>query len=164
MLFATRSSIVRMAMVAGLLLMTTFLGSVSAADCKGSSCAGRNPETMGCSKDAVTKGNVYSRDILTVEIRYSKKCDAWWARVTCDGSPNPSLAVYASIIQFVNGKQSSRQRLVGDHAAACYTGERTWTYMIADRDSGDHYNACWQYGVWGTERTPTEADYCVGRF
>jgi len=163
MMSAVRSSIGRIAVVAGLLLLAAGIGSVSAASCSGSACAGKNPQTMGCSSDAVTKGNVYSQGILTVEIRYSRACDAWWARVTCDGSPNPQLAVYVSFIQFVNGAQSSKHRLVGDHAAACYTGETTWTYMIADRSSGDHYNACWQYGIWGTEETPTESDYCVGR-
>jgi hypothetical protein len=158
-----RSLISKIAVLAGILLLAAGVGSVSAASCSGSSCAGKNPQTEGCSSDAVNKGNVHSDDYLTVAIRYSPACDAWWARVTCDG-PDPTLAVYASIIQFTNGVQSSRQRLAGDHGAACNPSETTWTYMIADRSSGDHYNACWDYGNWGTELTPTESDYCVGRF
>ncbi|GIM93297.1 hypothetical protein Ato02nite_050900 [Paractinoplanes toevensis] len=133
-----------------------------AASCSGSSCAGRDPQTMGCSSDAVSKGNVYSSDRVTVAMRYSSACDAWWARATCD-YPDPTAALYVSFIQFTNGVQTSRQRLAGDHAAACDAGETTWTYMIADRSSGDHYNACWSYSSWGTPATPDESDSCVGR-
>lgn len=157
-----RSFIGRITILAGLLLLVTGIGSISAADCKGSSCNGRNPQTMGCSSDAVTKGNVYSTDALTVEMRYSKACDAWWARVTCDWN-DPTLAAYVGFIQFTNGRQSARQRLVGDYAAACDRGETTWTYMIADKDSGDHYNACWAWGGFANGITPTEDDFCLGR-
>jgi hypothetical protein len=162
-----RSVLGRIAVLVSLSLAAVGAGLIPAqpglaASCSGSSCAGRDPQSQGCSSDAVTKGNVYSVERITVEMRYSAACDAWWARATCDW-PDPTAALYVSFIQFTNGVQTSKQRLVGDHAAGCDSGETTWTYMIADKSSGDRYNACWIYGFWATERTPTEANSCTGR-
>ena len=56
--------------------------AAAAVKCKGMSCTGKNPQTMGCGKDA--------RTIATsrpggggpkVELRYSKKCRGAWARL-----------------------------------------------------------------------------------
>jgi hypothetical protein len=64
----------------------------AALGCHGSSCNGRNPQTQGCSRDAVTlasrdwfDGAAGSSATITVELRYSTKCRASWSRVRANG-------------------------------------------------------------------------------
>ncbi|MFK0118992.1 DUF2690 domain-containing protein [Streptomyces sp. NPDC090994] len=54
-----------------------------AAACTGASCNGKNPHTTGCDKDAVTPSGAVARSAgggPAVQLRYSKKCNAVWAR------------------------------------------------------------------------------------
>jgi hypothetical protein len=61
-----------------------------AVGCHGSACNGRNPVTMGCATDAVSvnhvvfednaAGGTFGRQVVT--LRYSRRCNASWARVT----------------------------------------------------------------------------------
>lgn len=57
-------------------------GSSVAVGCKGKSCTGKNPHTMGCDRDAKTIATkVPGGGGPKVQLRYSKKCDAAWARL-----------------------------------------------------------------------------------
>ena len=133
-----------------------------AASCSGSSCSGLNPQTAGCSTGAVVKKE-FSSDSLTLQIRYSSTCRAWWARATTEG-PDPTCALYVNIIQLQQGQEAARQRLVGQHAMPC-DGGTSWTYMIGDLAQGDNYNACAIAGAWAVPRSPGESDgTCTGRF
>ena len=84
-----KSRIIRMLLV----LTLTFAGlgfyshPAYAADCYGSNCEDLNPNTMGCSGDAVTSGSVkYLGDggtnLSFVETRKSTACATKWARTT----------------------------------------------------------------------------------
>lgn len=60
--------------------------------CHDSSCTDRNSQTQGCAHDAVTVAErtwadhaAGSSGTLTVELRFSKKCDASWSRVHASG-------------------------------------------------------------------------------
>ncbi|MGB3437774.1 MAG: DUF2690 domain-containing protein [Actinophytocola sp.] len=56
--------------------------TAAAVKCKGKSCTGKNPQTMGCEKDAKTIANTRpGGGGPKVELRYSKKCRAGWARI-----------------------------------------------------------------------------------
>ncbi len=116
---------------------------------------------MGCSSGAVTKKQ-FSIESVTIDIRYSSACDAFWARATVQ-TFDPTCAFFVNIIQFTSGSITARQRLVGDHAMACL-GQTSWTYMIADKPANDHYNACGQFGFFSQPESPGEGDLCTGRF
>ena len=60
--------------------------------CHGAACTNQNPQTQGCGQDAVTLAKrtwadhaAGSSGTITVELRYSKKCDASWSRVRAVG-------------------------------------------------------------------------------
>src|SRR3954451_22106524 len=56
--------------------------TAAAVKCKGKSCTGKDPQTMGCEKDAkVTASRRPGGGGPKVELRYSKKCRAGWARI-----------------------------------------------------------------------------------
>lgn len=55
--------------------------------CRGASCRGKNPQAMGCSRDAVTlditpkPGTAGAGYNQFTELRYSRRCNAYWSRV-----------------------------------------------------------------------------------
>lgn len=64
--------------------------TVRAASCSGSSCEDLNPNTMGCSSDAVTAGSAkyLSDGSSTTETRYSSACNAKWTRTQNNSGGN----------------------------------------------------------------------------
>ena len=72
---------------AGLISIGALLGTLAPASahglakCHGSSCRGKDPNAMGCDNDARTLTAERNREIK-VELRYSARCDARWARTT----------------------------------------------------------------------------------
>jgi hypothetical protein len=64
--------------------------ATAAARCKGRSCTGKNPKVMGCGGDAQTIATKWpAGGGPKVQLRYSKKCRAAWARLA---SKTPSWA------------------------------------------------------------------------
>ncbi|MBX7236570.1 MAG: YjfA family protein [Caldilineales bacterium] len=61
--------------------------AASGPRCRGVSCRGKNPQTMGCSRDAVTlditpkPGTAGAGYNQYTELRYSRRCQAYWSRV-----------------------------------------------------------------------------------
>ncbi|MET8828378.1 DUF2690 domain-containing protein [Streptomyces sp. NPDC004610] len=51
-------------------------------ECSGASCVGKDAEAMGCSGDLVTTTASAVVGTTTVEVRYSKTCQAAWGRIT----------------------------------------------------------------------------------
>jgi hypothetical protein len=49
--------------------------------CAGGSCAGRDPEAMGCGEDAAVTVSSAAVGTARVELRYSRTCGAVWARL-----------------------------------------------------------------------------------
>jgi len=74
---------------AGAISIGAILGTLAPASahvtskpkCYGHTCRGKDPNAMGCDKDAYTLTATHSREIK-VELRYSARCDARWARTT----------------------------------------------------------------------------------
>lgn len=58
------------------------------AGCWGAGCRGKDPQAMGCNRDAITLASVVERG-ARVELRYSYACNARWSRFTV---PNDWLA------------------------------------------------------------------------
>ncbi|MFF7201895.1 XRE family transcriptional regulator [Streptomyces sp. NPDC008141] len=50
--------------------------------CSGAACTGQDPETMGCGGEFATTASSATIGGSLVEVRYSKTCQAAWARIT----------------------------------------------------------------------------------
>ncbi|MFE6130744.1 DUF2690 domain-containing protein [Streptomyces sp. NPDC056437] len=50
--------------------------------CSGAACTGQDPETMGCGGEFATTASSATIGSSLVEVRYSKTCQAAWARIT----------------------------------------------------------------------------------
>lgn len=59
--------------------------SVNAVGCYGAGCRGKDPQAMGCNADAVTLASASAPGQYRVDLRYSRRCNARWARTTFSG-------------------------------------------------------------------------------
>ncbi|EFE72515.1 predicted protein [Streptomyces viridosporus ATCC 14672] len=76
--------------------------AAAAPACKGASCNGKNPNTTGCDKDAVTPAGAVARSAgggPAVQMRYSKMCNAVWARFESAANSN-----FRGKLEIKNGK------------------------------------------------------------
>ena len=91
----------------------------SAVGCHGSTCNGKSPVAMGCGADAVTINSVVDEDNASggtfgrqvVELRYSRKCNASWSRVT--GAAGGTAHVKSSLAYMGGYKNSTRRSKTG---------------------------------------------------
>ncbi|MFF4349249.1 DUF2690 domain-containing protein [Streptomyces sp. NPDC001530] len=78
--------------------------SVPSPGCRGQACGGGDPQSMACGRDARTLAGRRTRTGAGLEIRFSARCDAAWARIwqtrvgdrveiTAPGSPPQQAAV-----------------------------------------------------------------------
>jgi hypothetical protein len=81
-----KSKIRRMTLI-GAVVAATFFSTAFTAEaktkvgCYGAGCNGKGPVAMGCERDARTLAKAWNDGVL-VELRYSKACNARWARTT----------------------------------------------------------------------------------
>ncbi len=92
--------------------------------CGGDSCTGKDAEAMGCGGDLL----VETTDSATVgttqvELRYSKTCDAAWARITAAAQGDEVVVTVG------RSRQTSAIEEAGDPIA--------YTPMVAVKDAGD---------------------------
>jgi hypothetical protein len=92
--------------------------------CAGASCAGKDAEAMGCTKDttAVTTAKTAVVGATTLEVRYSKTCGAAWGRIT-QAAQGDSVQVTAG-----GATQNDSVTTAGDTIA--------YTPMVAVKDAG----------------------------
>ncbi|MEV4442186.1 DUF2690 domain-containing protein, partial [Streptomyces sp. NPDC049577] len=64
------------------------------ARCTGQSCAGQDPETMGCGGEHATTAGSVTVGSSYLEVRYSELCGAAWARIT-QAEPGDALRITA---------------------------------------------------------------------
>jgi len=83
--------------VAGMLIqpISASAKTIIKPGCYGTSCNGKDPQAMGCATDARTIANRVGNGVR-VELRYSKRCDARWARST-NITGYPGLWIYAYV-------------------------------------------------------------------
>ncbi|MER6471387.1 helix-turn-helix domain-containing protein [Streptomyces collinus] len=91
--------------------------------CSGSSCTGKDAESMGCSGDLVTTAKTVALGTATLEVRYSKTCGTAWGRIT-GGAQGDRVQVSAG-----KARQSGDITEVGDTIA--------YTPMIAVKDAAE---------------------------
>ncbi|AZS85524.1 XRE family transcriptional regulator [Streptomyces griseoviridis] len=93
--------------------------------CAGEACTGKDAEAMGCTTDAtaVTTAKTAVVGAVTVEVRYSKVCEAAWGRIT-QGVPGDQVVVTAG-----KAKQSDAITEAGDTIA--------YTPMVGVKDAGE---------------------------
>ncbi|PPS78029.1 hypothetical protein BV882_01950 [Streptomyces sp. 46] len=91
--------------------------------CSGADCTGKDAEAMGCSGDLVTTAQTATVGTTTVEVRYSKTCQAAWGRIT--------QATQGDEVQIGSGKakQTGSITATGDSIA--------YTPMVAVKSAAD---------------------------
>ncbi|MBZ3907511.1 MULTISPECIES: helix-turn-helix domain-containing protein [Streptomyces] len=91
--------------------------------CSGEGCEGKDPETMGCIGNLVRTTDEATIGTTRVEVRYSKTCQAAWARITG--------AAQGDEVQVTVGtkKQTAAIEAAGDNIA--------YTQMVAVKDAGE---------------------------
>lgn len=91
--------------------------------CRGKGCEGKDPETMGCIGNLVRTADEATVGTARVEVRYSKTCQAAWARITG--------AVQGDEVQVAAGmtRQTAAIEAAGDTIA--------YTLMINVEGAGD---------------------------
>ncbi|WP_326578402.1 XRE family transcriptional regulator [Streptomyces sp. NBC_00481] len=91
--------------------------------CSGKDCDGKDPETMGCIGSLVRTTDEATVGTTRVEVRYSKTCQAAWARITG--------AAQGDEVQVTVGrtKQTAAIEAAGDNIA--------YTQMITVKDAGE---------------------------
>lgn len=91
--------------------------------CSGKACDGKDPETMGCIGNLVRTTDEVTIGATRVEVRYSKACQAAWARITG--------ATQGDEVQVAVGKakQTAAIEAAGDNIA--------YTQMVAVKDAGE---------------------------
>jgi len=91
-------------------------------ECSGDTCTGQDPENMGCGGELAQTANSVTVGTTLVEVRYSKTCQAAWARIT-QAAPGDQVDVTAS----GGAKQTG----------AVDTDTDAYTPMVAVKDAGD---------------------------
>ncbi|MDW4904831.1 XRE family transcriptional regulator [Streptomyces sp. ADMS] len=91
-------------------------------ECSGDACTGQDPENMGCGGELAQTANSVTVGTTLVEVRYSKTCQAAWARIT-QAVPGDQVDVSAS----GGAKQTG----------AVDTDTDAYTPMVAVKDAGD---------------------------
>jgi hypothetical protein len=107
--------------------------SAFAAACTYNGCSGRDPQTTGCSSDAVTWEDRLNDFLDRMELRYSPSCGAVWVRMTvaqsgCEIRPT----METGYIDYYGTYH--RQGLFTGTTGLCIDGPRTgWTPMSSSR-------------------------------
>jgi hypothetical protein len=91
-------------------------------ECSGAACTGQDPENMGCGGELAQTANSVTVGTTLVEVRYSKTCQAAWARIT-QAAPGDQVDVTAS----------GAAKQIG----AVDTDTDAYTPMVAVKDAGD---------------------------
>ncbi|GDY54423.1 hypothetical protein SVIO_050460 [Streptomyces violaceusniger] len=98
--------------------------------CAGQDCTGQDPQAMGCGTSATTTADV-TVGTAYVEVRYSKTCEAAWARIA---RANPGDVIQVEVPGANGGADRSRSGRVGADGDA-------YTKMISV-DSAARATAC----------------------
>ncbi|MEU1472103.1 DUF2690 domain-containing protein [Streptomyces sp. NPDC005761] len=80
-------------------------------ECSGATCAGQDPEEMGCGGEHVRTLSSATVGTSAIEVRYSRTCGAAWARIT--------KAAPGDVVEITAG--AAGQRSTVDATAAAYT-------------------------------------------
>ncbi|MET8860399.1 DUF2690 domain-containing protein [Streptomyces sp. NPDC004579] len=97
-------------------------------ECGGASCAGKDPETMGCGGRFATTVTSVTVGGALVEVRYSETCGAAWARVTSAG-----VGDRVEVSAGAGGSASASAK----QTAVVGTDVDTYTPMVAVKGAGD---------------------------
>jgi hypothetical protein len=114
----TFQSNLKQIVLAGVIATTSLLAAPATtrahAGCYGATCRGRDPQAMGCSRDAITLATRH-RFGFQVELRYSRACNAKWSR-TNNMSNHDASAVFALVG-------------TGKHTLRSKSGYQVWSLM-----------------------------------
>jgi transcriptional regulator with XRE-family HTH domain len=98
-------------------------GLPAGVKCSGKGCEGKDPETMGCIGDLVRTADEATVGTARVEVRYSRTCQAAWARIT-GAAQGDEVQVAAGMT-----RETASIEAAGDNIA--------YTLMINVEDAGD---------------------------
>lgn len=137
------TTLLRVTLVAASLVLFTPYSPAAhgAAGCHAASCTGKNPNTTGCARNAVTARST-SVDGVAVELRYSAACRSAWARIR-NGGPGDRARVQNTIGQTYTATISSGNDVhtlmvndAGIQSRACGTNVRPWPLASRTRCTG----------------------------
>jgi hypothetical protein len=133
-------------LLTGVGVITVLQASPALASCTGSGCTGKDPNAQGCSAVSVqsrTFEGPAGPETLTIQLRKSNGCGAYWARGIRNDCAYP---VYTYIreeqqtyISSLGGWISLRVQY--KQMSGTCNGGTSWTNMIQN-DSGDRHQAC----------------------
>jgi hypothetical protein len=119
-----------------------FPGAANAVGCTRKACNGKNPASMGCDADARTIKSFTGSWDLHVELRYSPKCVAAWARGTLPKGAPSSVNYQVGIVAYDCSAASADCRL-GYHAFYLQPGKSRYSLMW--NTYSDWVKACANY-------------------
>ncbi len=120
-----------LALAAALAVSTTVLTAVEAQAtpaCTYAACNGKDPETTGCARDAVTKKEL-TASLIRGELRWSPSCHSFWTRISWSPQ-NGGLGQYPTIAGGVWDANGNRVRKAY-FAKNPVTRHPDWTPMIS---------------------------------
>ncbi|WP_432894314.1 DUF2690 domain-containing protein [Kribbella sp. CA-245084] len=102
-----------------------------AASCTYAACGGLDPETIGCSNDAVTKPDLLATySLYLVELRWSPSFHAFWTRIHPkeSGGGNGTYAYIAGGVYDANGTPVTRIVYTSNPAGSSWTKTTSQAY------------------------------------
>lgn len=128
------------------LILGSFLASApanAAPSCSGSSCNGHDPQAYGCGSDAITLEDRADDTYLYVELRYSKKCDAAWARVTYIQGEQLAGATSTIVgLRWYSCNKADSSCFKGQYTSGAVTKHGQTKYTVMRQYHGDWLRAC----------------------
>ncbi|MEW1839199.1 DUF2690 domain-containing protein [Nonomuraea angiospora] len=104
--------------------------AVAAVGCTNSGCNNKDPNAMGCGADATTLDSASNQGV-TVDLRYSRTCNAAWARVRATGTDHDEPNQYVNFWTYGSSAKNGNPEIqaAGD---CCVSGATTqYTAMIS---------------------------------
>ncbi|GIH97716.1 DUF2690 domain-containing protein [Planobispora siamensis] len=132
--------------------------SVQAVGCSNSSCTGKDPQANGCGADSYTTKRRYDTvgGAVTLELRYSFACNAYWARLTTNTASSIYRRAYIREYDRNHTYLRGYAKTIGNGASGTFSG---WTKMIGYHGARD-VRACWRL-TYGPGRDPYGSTYCT---
>jgi Protein of unknown function (DUF2690) len=133
----------------------------SAAGCNGSGCAGKNPDTMGCTGSTIeskTIGGAAGPQTLTIQLRRAGNCTAFWARAVRDDCAYPAYTYIKEQQQLWTTYGWYDLAVQYKQLSGSCNGGTTYTNMNPDRGD-DRHRACIAQSLSGPVNPATIANW-----
>ena len=135
---------VALAVGLGAVVLSPVSPASAAANCTRNACDGKDPSSLDCDSDAVTKRWV-GGEADGVELRFSPSCKAAWARFN-QTNENCCFPVEVTVVRqtlMSNGQWSGGEVKIKETSIGG-APHREWTKMLGDNVKKDRHQACYR--------------------